>query len=161
MTNVMQVPSCLFTALEATAFLRGLHPKQESLFFWPELLSNTYPNLKVITVTYPSAPDKDGLSVYRHAKQIRQKLSLDEQCILDKPLVFICHSMGGLIAKQIISSWLDAQNGLTKLRGVKFFCDTSQRITSGIGSTSCRQWSNFASRNFRPHIEQFVRSFSA
>lgn len=99
---------------------------------WPkDWLPADYPNIRVICVQYesvfsdwflscPMEDNKRSLDV--QAKVIKQKL---EDCgVGERPIVWVSHSMGGLITKKMLSlsaDKLDQSNILSSTKGLVFY----------------------------------------
>ncbi|WP_415402443.1 esterase/lipase family protein [Tateyamaria sp. SN3-11] len=88
--------------------------------FWPSWIQLIYPGIRVLNVSYPTAPGRSGDSVYDHAKTVRGILDSDG-ATSKKPVVFVCHSMGGLIVKQLIATNELSEEFQANLTGVAFF----------------------------------------
>lgn len=97
----------------------SLHPKDDSTF-WPSWISQMYPGIKVLNVNYPTAPGKAGESVYGHVKTVRSLLDSDVS-IAEKPILFVCHSMGGLIVKHLMATDELTPEFRRNVNGVAFF----------------------------------------
>jgi hypothetical protein len=72
-------------------------------FFWPEELGKDLENCGIWTIGYPAgftAMGKPGMIIEKRAGNLSHKLVTQGLGAL--PLVFICHSMGGLIVKSLI-----------------------------------------------------------
>jgi len=79
---------------------------------WPkDWLPADYPNVRVLSVQYDSSlsewlltcpAEKERYSLDNQAKQIKEKL---EKCnIGERPVIWVAHSMGGLIVKKLLMS---------------------------------------------------------
>jgi tetratricopeptide (TPR) repeat protein len=72
-------------------------------FFWPASLAEDLPRCGVWTVGYPAgltALGKPGMIIEKRAGNLAQKLA--NAGLGARPLVFIAHSMGGLVLKSLI-----------------------------------------------------------
>ena len=72
--------------------------------FWPHWLSADLPSLSFYTIGYPAGIfaqwAKKEMNLHERAKAILETLA--GYSFGDKPIVFICHSLGGLLVKQLI-----------------------------------------------------------
>src|SRR5262245_43208380 len=77
--------------------------KGDGSTFWPAWLSTDLPDVAVYTLEYDAAPSKwtgTAMALPDRATNILNLL-IAEQC--DKfPIVFVCHSLGGLVVKQLL-----------------------------------------------------------
>ena len=99
---------------------------------WPkDWLPADYPNIRVICVQYESVfsdwflscpLENNKRSVDNQAEVIKQKL---EACgVGERPIIWVAHSLGGLIAKRMLSLSnvkTDASNFLTSTKGLVFY----------------------------------------
>lgn len=108
------------------------HEGHSDYFFWPEELGKIFPNCGVWSVGYGA-----GLTEMGQAGMLIQKRAqnlVSQFCVKglgDRPVIFICHSMGGLVVKALAVSGatpLDhAHSRLVKnIRGI-LFCGTPHR----------------------------------
>ncbi len=88
-------------------FLHGLggdyrktwtHPKQGGYF--PRMLQEEKPRYRVWTLNYPASPTGSTMGLYLRAGNVAKILTANG--IGDEPLFFVCHSLGGLLAKKIL-----------------------------------------------------------
>jgi hypothetical protein len=95
--------------------------------YWPAWLSADLPEFAIYTLEYDAAPTKwtgSSMALPDRATNILNVLAA-EQC--DKaPILFICHSLGGLVVKQLLriaSDQIGSQFGsvLERTKGVIFF----------------------------------------
>lgn len=101
-------------------------------FFWPEELGKDLPHCGIWTVGYPAgftALGKPGMIIEKRAGNLAQKLTNAGLGV--RPLLFITHSMGGLVVKSLIvgSQTLadaDRKRLVSMIRGI-VFCATPHR----------------------------------
>jgi hypothetical protein len=91
------------------------HPKTISKsktegIYWPrDLLSNDFPNVRILTYGYDShvsrffaATNQSG--IFSHGQKFLRALKRERQEAPKRPLIFLAHSLGGIITKEV--SWL-------------------------------------------------------
>jgi tetratricopeptide (TPR) repeat protein len=87
-------------------FLRGAPSLTDSKgLFWPEWLAEDMRGLAVYSLDYPSDPKRwrAGWSVTKSAGAILDALVVDRRLRRNSaPIVFVCHSLGGLVVKKLI-----------------------------------------------------------
>ncbi|CCJ05574.1 tetratricopeptide repeat protein [Methylocystis sp. SC2] len=88
-------------------FLRGEPRLKEptEVAFWPEWLAQDVDGLAVYSLDYPSDPKRwrAGWSVTKSAVAILDALMVDRRLRGNgAPIVFVCHSLGGLVVKKLI-----------------------------------------------------------
>ncbi|MFC1676636.1 esterase/lipase family protein [Planctomycetota bacterium] len=94
--------------------------------FWPDWLLEDFPEANIWAIGYDASPTKwkkETLSFFKRSQSISEHLRTEG--IGSRPVSFICHSLGGLIVKQILrSSIIDAHLGQCQIydntRGVVF-----------------------------------------
>ena len=77
--------------------------KYSSAEFWPEWLGQDCPEVGVWSLGYESSPSKwagDNMAMIDRATNLLDHLDADD--LGQRPLVFITHSLGGILAKQIL-----------------------------------------------------------
>lgn len=102
------------------------HPDKNPDLFWPKFLGEDLPNCNIWTVNYDAASTHWGgesMHITHRAQNILAYLDASE--IGTRPLVFICHSLGGLIVKQLLRhandmNCSDASEILSQTRGIVF-----------------------------------------
>ena len=90
------------------AFVR--HPESlVSTCFWPmELLSRDFKNVRVLTYGYDSHVShfcKDAVNqvtISQHGRTLLERLIDERQDCIERPLIFVAHSLGGLLVKDAI-----------------------------------------------------------
>jgi pimeloyl-ACP methyl ester carboxylesterase len=102
-------------------------------FFWPAALGQDVPDCAIWTVGYPAgfmAPfGAPGMIIEKRAGNLAQKLA--NAGVGDRPLVFITHSMGGLVVKALLvgsqtQADQDRKRIANQTRGI-VFCATPHR----------------------------------
>jgi pimeloyl-ACP methyl ester carboxylesterase len=98
-------------------------------FFWPRFLAAETPGGRVYTVSYAAAATNwigTAMPIQDRATNVLELL-LTEREVREAPVVFVCHSLGGLIVKQILLSLheqartrTDAEQLLQMVHGVVF-----------------------------------------
>lgn len=95
--------------------------------FWPrDLLPKYLPTCRILTYGYDanvtSFTDPQGVSksrIHNHAEDFAARLAANRSGFLERPLVFVCHSLGGLVTKQcLIYSRSISSSRLEHLRSV-------------------------------------------
>jgi protein SERAC1 len=78
--------------------------------YWPKWLVTDLPYLNYYTLGYPASFfaqwAKKEMNLYQRAKNVLETLA--GYGFGNRPLVFICHSLGGLLVKQILRTALDS-----------------------------------------------------
>jgi pimeloyl-ACP methyl ester carboxylesterase len=101
-------------ALADVIFIHGLnghaettwmHNENDNESFWPLWLAQDLPETCVWSAEYPAAPAKwlgSGKSIPLQTVVIALLDRLEQLKLGNRPIVLICHSLGGLVAKQMI-----------------------------------------------------------
>jgi hypothetical protein len=80
--------------------------------FWPLWLSADLPSLSFYTIGYPAGIfaqwAKKEMNLHERAKATLETLA--GYSFGDKPIVFICHSLGGLLVKQLLRTTQPSKN---------------------------------------------------
>ncbi|KAE8412673.1 hypothetical protein BDV36DRAFT_300652 [Aspergillus pseudocaelatus] len=135
-------------------FVHGLNVKGEASYsrnawtadvnrekiFWPvDLLPLSVPNVRVLLFAYNSSITWNAAiaGVKDHATTLMNLLILQRKESPERPLIFICHSLGGLVVKQALL--LDDpkfQEAIKSTRGLVFFATPHRGATGdavGVG----------------------------
>lgn len=123
-----------------------LHP--EELDFWPAWLGKTFPYFGIWSLDYdiePSAWRGATMPLSDRANNILQVLS--NKRIGKRPIVFIAHSMGGLLVKQMLRNAFDFDNVRWKgivdnTRGIVF-------IATPHSGASLSNWMQFLNKTLQ------------
>ena len=85
---------------------------EETGEFWPEWLCDDIPNVAVHSLGYPASFfgkwAKKEMNLYERAANVLE--AMVGRGIGESPLVFVCHSLGGILAKQIIRTASDSDD---------------------------------------------------
>ncbi|MBP2159330.1 MULTISPECIES: ABC-three component system protein [Asticcacaulis] len=102
--------------------------------FWPSWIAADFPECNVYSIGYNSALfidliKGDGASLNDQASMMLDRLVSREK--FERPVVFICHSLGGLIVKQLIRSSEGATNAKKRticdcVKGIAFIATPHQ-----------------------------------
>ena len=138
------------TGLADVIFVHGLggdgyktwqHSDKDS--YWPAWLGQDIPNLNVYSIDYELSPTDWRSSTMPMTERAINLLNLCHiNGIGSRPLVFVCHSMGGLMVKQMLRSLNDNVDPglapmLENVRGVSFIA--TPHTGSGVAN-----WINLA-----------------
>lgn len=112
----------------------------EKTGFWPLWVAEEHPDLAVWSLEYPAVRTAwrgPSMSILEHADDVLDCLRVAR--IGQRPLVFVCHSLGGLLVKQMLRTTAerkDVRHIGEATMGVAFFAtpNTGSRIASLAGS---------------------------
>jgi pimeloyl-ACP methyl ester carboxylesterase len=79
------------------------HPKGRPTDFWPKWIGEQLPHVGVWSLDYEAAKTKwtgDALALPDRATEIIERMALAG--LGDRPIVFVTHSLGGLVVKQLL-----------------------------------------------------------
>lgn len=101
-------------------------------FFWPEELGRAFPNCGIWSVGYGAGlteMGQAGMLIQKRAQNLVSQLCV--KGLGQKPVIFICHSMGGLVVKALAVSGatpMDHEHSrlVKNIRGI-LFCGTPHR----------------------------------
>jgi hypothetical protein len=115
-------------------------------FYWPQELANELNTIEVWTLNYNASPIKKTLSLPDLATNTIAHLESVE--IGSFPIIFMCHSLGGLLVKQILRNCSDRQDESHKIydntKGIVFVA------TPHAGSLAATGFSKIAPINGSP-----------
>lgn len=102
---------------------------EDSNAFWPDWLGEDLQDVRVVSVDYPAAVTNwsgSSMPLQDRAGNVLETLMVS-RADLDGPIIFVCHSLGGLVTKQLLRRAHDQANVhgevrefLEKVRGVVF-----------------------------------------
>jgi hypothetical protein len=123
--------------------------------FWPHWLSADLPSLSFYTIGYPAGIfahwAKKEMNLHERAKATLETLA--GYSFGDKPIVFICHSLGGLLVKQLLRTAAESNDD-----GWKRIADSCAGIfflaTPHTGSSLAALLKTFVQRFASVHIEK-------
>ena len=105
----------------AVVFVHGVLSSGDSCWanvngaYWPNMVASSAPDLSVYVTTYRTGFDSGTFSVNDASDSLFEELKLDDVS-QRKLIVFVCHSMGGLVVRRMLVSkrrhFLDKQIGL-------------------------------------------------
>ncbi len=133
MSTVKKVHACSGQPSCHVVFLHGLGGSIEETWksrktgdFWPAFVGETVGDIDVFCVGYSASPSKwlgSAMPLHDRAAELIETMRVNN--IFDRPVVFVAHSLGGLLVKQILRLvWThnveDWQAIRGKIRGVSF-----------------------------------------
>ncbi len=93
---------CLYMGLTATSLIPG-KPAHSQGNFWPRWLSDDLPNIGVWSFGYPSSSISwRGTSMPLVDRALNALSFFEAEGIGTRPIFFVTHSLGGLLAKQLL-----------------------------------------------------------
>jgi len=119
------------------------HPIGHEEKFWPDWLAQDFPLVGFWSLGYASSATKwkeESMPIADRGTNILEQLSNDG--LGDRPLVFICHSMGGIVVKQLLrhaqSFGVPRWNAIARqVKGIAF-------IATPHGGTGLAEFADFA-----------------
>jgi hypothetical protein len=87
------------------------HPKDKPEGFWPTWLGQDFPNVGIWSLGYAvsaSAWKGHSMPLYDRANNTLDHMQLDG--VGQRPIGFVCHSLGGLLIKQVLRNAKDSNN---------------------------------------------------
>lgn len=80
--------------------------------FWPKWLGEDLPSVGIWSLGYEASPSLLGHSMTIRDRALNAIAHLDAQGLGKNPTILICHSLGGLLAKQIIRQCVDSASSV-------------------------------------------------
>ncbi|KAK5049958.1 hypothetical protein LTR84_004077 [Exophiala bonariae] len=91
-------------------------------YYWPfDFIPNDFPNVRVLTYGYDSHPSHfyvgktNQMTITQHAQTLLQKLTNNRVDCLTRPIIFVAHSLGGILVKDAIVQSSKYENHLKSL----------------------------------------------
>ncbi|MEY9523964.1 pimeloyl-ACP methyl ester carboxylesterase [Bradyrhizobium japonicum] len=115
MSNITQIgPLSALQAKLSVVFLHGLGGDSHDTWsagpnlFWPKWLADDLENLAVYSIGYDASPSGwFGTAMPLSDRATNVLALLESEDIADRPIVFVCHSLGGLVVKQLLRNGSD------------------------------------------------------
>ncbi len=124
------------------------HKKDNPALFWPAWLAEDVPGVTVWSLGYEvSSSAWRGSSMPLSDRATNALATLETQGLGDRPIVFVCHSLGGLLVKQMLRHALDF--GVTPWRSI------AERTTGIIFLSTPHSGSDIS--NWMKHIGALLR----
>ncbi|KAF2267725.1 hypothetical protein CC78DRAFT_448905, partial [Lojkania enalia] len=121
---------------ESTSFSR--FKRKPGSCYWPEdLLPKDFPKIRIITYGYDShtshffSGTANQTNILGHARAFIEEFEGLRQAVPRRPLVFVAHSLGGLLLKAILSQTSEAENSLSNQIVYDIFTSTVGTIFLG------------------------------
>lgn len=119
--------------------------KQTGAVFWPrDLLKDDFPNARIMTFGYNTAimqsyrPVDQG-NIFSHAKNLLYGLELKRRNETKRDLVFIAHSLGGILVKEV----LRRSEGDPDPKINEIFMSTTGIFFFGTPHRGSKEWASF------------------
>ena len=113
--------------------------------FWPrDLLKNDFPNARIITFGYNTNitqgyfPANQG-KIFSHARDLLYGLESERRKAVDRDLIFIAHSLGGILVKEVLRrSEIDPDPKIGTI-----FSSTTGVFFFGTPHRGSKEWASF------------------
>ncbi|KAF7455951.1 Protein SERAC1 [Cryptosporidium felis] len=133
--------------------------ENNNYFIWPRILLSENENISMIAVDYSHKIFNNGnraitlneISEEIYWKLVKANILTKNNMLIDKKNIFICHSMGGIILKQIISNHPETINSI---KGIVFFG------TPHFGTNLHTNLLRFIKKRVSPYIIELSSSFN-
>lgn len=125
--------STLLILIRSIIFVHGLngHPRkswasEKTGFYWPLEVSKKISDARLMTFGYIAdfaTGNHNHMGIRQHAESLLLNLNnIRLLAMKNRPLVFVCHSLGGLVTKEALS--LDSRKGLGNqvIRLLEYIC---------------------------------------
>lgn len=120
-------------------------PRKYTGFYWPfDCVPDDFPNVRVLTYGYDSHPSHfyvgktNKMTITQHTQTLLQKLTNNRVDCLTRPIIFVAHSLGGILVKDAIIQSGKYENQhpskhLSQSCSAIFFFGTPHRGSSAAG----------------------------
>lgn len=89
-------------------FTKNGKGKKAEAIYWPEdFLARDFPNSRIMTWGYNTTITKgyravNQVSLFSHARNLLYDLQSERRKVSDRPLIFVAHSLGGILVKECL-----------------------------------------------------------
>lgn len=116
----------LLTVLDSIVFVHGLTGNRDTTwthknkFFWPQQLADDIKTARIMTFGYDADPVKlwgmpGGDNLRNHGKKLAFAVSDRRRYCRQRPILFIVHSLGGLVCEQALLHCTEGDKNLEKV----------------------------------------------
>jgi hypothetical protein len=129
--------------------------------YWPRWLAADLPHLNFYTLGYPASLfaqwAKKEMNLYQRAKNVLEILAAYD--FGNRPLVFVCHSLGGLLVKQILRTAKESADGAWH-KVADNCCGVLFLATPHSGSNLADLLKTFSGCFTSPHVDKLLKDTS-
>lgn len=129
--------------------------------FWPKWLATDIKELNFYTLGYPASIfaqwAKREMALYERAKNSLERLAAYD--FGNRPIVFVCHSLGGLLAKQMLRTARESTDPAWNRIAQQCACIVFL-ATPHSGSSLANVLKGFAGRFTSAHVDKLLRDTS-